>query len=324
MQVFENSDVLPPSVQDAVIVIGNFDGVHKGHQTLIKAAREQADALGLPLGILSFDPHPRRFFAPDAAPFQLSSLEQRRRLFEHYGVDFLVIEQFDTAYSRMSAADFVTDILLVKCRTRHCFVGYNFHFGQDRSGTPDDLVDFGAQYGFGVTILDKVGSDTAGATYSSSAIRDLLRAGDFDNAAQMLGWQWEIDGPVIEGDKRGRSLGYPTANQAMGDYLRPPYGVYAVRATLDTQNLFPDHWLLGVANLGIRPMFKVKAPLLESFLFDFDQDIYGRNLRVQPIARLRGEMKFNDLDGLIRQMDMDRMEAQEILCRKARTGNAPL
>lgn len=316
MQIFENSVHLPEAFQDAVIVIGNFDGLHKGHQKLIETAKSIAVSENRPLGVLSFTPHPRRFFNPDGAPFQLASWPQKQRLFADYGVDFIIKDRFDTAYSQQSAGDFVRDILVDRCRVRHALVGYNFHFGQNRSGTPADLKDFGARFGFDVTVMDKVAPEKTDGEYSSSAIRDMIRSGKLSQAAEALGWWWEIDGPVLRGDQRGRELGYPTANQAMGEYVRPPYGIYAVRASLDNGPLVPDQWRHGVANLGIRPMFEVKAPLLESFIFDFDQEIYGRSLRVQLIERIRGEAKFDSLDALITQMDADKMKAEEILTRR--------
>jgi riboflavin kinase/FMN adenylyltransferase len=313
MQIFENSAHLPEAYQDAVIVIGNFDGLHKGHQELIATARSIAIDQNRPLGVLSFCPHPRRFFKPDTTPFQLASSSQKQRLFADQGVDFIIKDNFDETYSQQSARDFVSEVLVNRCHARHVLVGYNFHFGKNRSGTPGDLKDFGAQFGFNVTVIDKVEPKTGAGHYSSTGFREMISDGKLPQAAEALGWWWEIDGPVLHGDQRGRELGYPTANQALGDYIRPLYGIYAVRASLENNVLVPDQWLHGVANLGIRPMFEVKAPLLETFIFDFDQDIYGQSLRVQLIERIRGEEKFDSLDALITQMDADKIKAQEIL-----------
>ncbi len=309
------TDITKISAEDrgAVVVIGNFDGVHKGHRALLARARNYAAKNNAPLAVLTFDPHPRAFFKPDAEPFSLTSWPQKQRLLEAEGVDVIYRLDFDTDMSLTSADDFVSKILVAGLGVKAVLVGQNFRYGHKAMGDVDHLIYGGSVHGFNVEIVD-LEQDlpevaTADNIASSSRIRVAIRDGDFKRAHDLLGGYWTIEGPVLKGDQRGRELGYPTANQSMRRYLRPKYGVYAVRCRLESD----QDWRYGVANMGIRPMFEIDEPLLETHIFDFDKEVYGENLRVQLIAHLRDEMYFESLDDLIVQMDKDSAAAKNIL-----------
>lgn len=299
-------DHLPDTAQGCVLVIGNFDGVHLGHRALIEKARSIAHQQQRPLGVLTFEPHPRQFFQPSAEPFRLTLLPMKKRIMEGLGVDHLFALPFDKALSVLSADEFIDTILVQKLKVKHVVVGEDFAFGCNRSGTVDTLKAASAKFA-----LDVVKSVAApqGETYSSTAIRSLLRQGHLDAAAALLGWPWQIEAPVVKGDQRGRLLGYPTANQNMTDYVRIPYGIYAVRAQVEGDSA----WYNGVANFGIRPMFETPQPLFETFIFDFSEEIYGKNLRVQPVKFLRPELSFQNIEGLIAQMKEDCITAKAVL-----------
>lgn len=312
MQIFRHTENLPAAARGAVVAIGNFDGVHRGHQTVVAAARAEARRLGVPLCVLSFEPHPRSLFRPDDPPFRLTPFRIKARLLEALGVDLHVVLHFDQAFAARSAEDFIETVLVGALEARHVVVGYDFCFGHRRAGTPETLTAFGRRLGFGVTIVTQA-SDETGGLYSSSRARELLAEGDARGAAEILGRPWEIEGRVEHGDKRGRELGFPTANVELGDFLRPAYGIYAVRCAVDGEG--PLVWHDGVANLGIRPMWRTEAPLLEAYLFDFSGDLYHRHLRVQLVEWLRGEEKFDSLEALVAQIDRDCEAARQALAR---------
>jgi len=319
MRIYRHAD-LPPEDRGAVVAIGNFDGVHRGHQMVIREAAAVAREEGAKLAVLSFEPHPRRIFRPDDPPFRLTPFRLRARLLAELGIDIHVVLHFDEAFSRISAESFVEDILARGLATRHVAIGYDFCFGHERRGNAESLLGFGRQWGFGVTVVTQAADETGG-TYSSSRIRELLSDGRPREAATLLGRPWEIAGRVEAGDRRGRQLGYPTANLRLDDFLRPAYGVYAVRAALDEDAETGDGtgvvpapaWIDGVANLGVRPMWESAEPLLEAHLFDFAGDLYGRHLRVQIVERLRGERRFDSVEALIAQMDRDSRAARAAL-----------
>jgi len=287
------------------VALGNFDGVHKGHQALLARAAEQAKALGAPLTVLTFEPHPRRFFVPDTAPFRLTMLPAKLRLLEQHGVQAVLAQHFDTAFAALSADAFVDEVLLSGLGARHVVCGYDFTFGARRGGNVEMLREMGARKGFGVTVLDPVMRE--GEIYSSTSIREALRVGWPSEAAELLGHAWEIEGVVEEGDKRGRTIGFPTANVALGEHLRPRFGVYAVRALVD------DKWLNGVANLGRRPTIGKLKENFEVNVFDFSGDLYGKTLRVALVDFIRPEMKFSGLDQLKAQIAADAEAARTIL-----------
>ena len=313
MRIFTGRQGLPPDMRDAIGVIGNFDGLHNGHQALLAKARRLADRQGRPLGVVTFAPHPRTFFNPNGETFRLACRAQKHRLLREAGVDYVLELPFDRETSHLSPPEFVTRVLYDQCGLAVCCVGSDFKFGHLRAGDIHILRECGQDMGIDVVTLDLLGAGGDVVNYSSSGVRTALKTADFNAASSILGWDWHIEGPVVKGDQRGRELGYPTANQNIGNYICPPYGVYAVKVSFDTENAQPRYWRPAVANLGIRPMFTVAAPLLETFIFDFDQDIYGQTLRVAPVAFIRGEEKFDDLKALITRMDQDTINAKEIL-----------
>lgn len=312
VNLYRHLDALPEKFQGGLLAIGNFDGVHLGHQAVIKAARAQADALGCPLGVMLFDPHPRQFFAPDAPNFRLTRLATRARLMGDIGVDFVLALPFDADMAACTAEDFIAQILYDKLGIRGVAIGHDFRFGKDRRGDLTMLEDFGAQHGFSVVMTEALMRPDNDTPYSSSAIRAALQEADLQLAANMLGHNWSIDGVVAQGDQRGRTIGFATANMELEDYLRPKFGVYAVRATI-LDGDWAGHVYDGVANLGMRPTVGTEAPRLETHLFDFDQDIYGCWLSVTLLDFIRPEQKFDGLDALTQQIAKDSQQAREVL-----------
>ena len=310
MQVFRHHSELPDALRGSVVAAGNFDGVHRGHQIVIADAQAVARAAVVPLTVLSFEPHPRSVFRPDDPPFRLTPFRIKARLLQALGIDLHMVLHFDLDFSRRSADWFVEQVLLAGLGASHVAIGYDFCFGHQRQGNAEALLSYGRKHGFGVTVVTQA-SDESGGKYSSSAARALLQEGRTRDAAEILGRAWEVEGRVESGDKRGRELGYRTANMAMGEFLRPAFGVYAVRAAIDEGAEL--EWHDGVANVGIRPMYAVEEPLMEAHIFDFDGDLYGRHLRVQLVERLRPEMKFDSVEGLIDQMDRDSENARRAL-----------
>ena len=291
----------------AAVAVGAFDGVHRGHQAVIASAREAADRLGVPLGVVSFHPHPRRLFQPDVAPFGLMTPDQMARALDELGVDRLYLLPFDREMAGLSDEEFARQVLSEGLGIRHAAVGFDFTFGKGRSGSPDLLTKYGQSLGFSVSVTERK-DDADGLKLSSSAVREALKAGDMDRATAILGRPFAIEGEVIHGDKRGRTIGVPTANIAMGDYMRPAYGVYATRTRL------PDGRVVnGVANLGIRPMYEIEVPLLEVWLLDFEGSLYDQTVETELVAFLRGEMKFDSLDELKVQIDADAVAARAVL-----------
>ncbi|MEM7443404.1 MAG: bifunctional riboflavin kinase/FAD synthetase [Pseudomonadota bacterium] len=312
MQLFRHTEGIPDDLKGGVVAIGNFDGVHLGHRIVLDEARSVAADIDAPLGVLSFEPHPRSLFRPDAPPFRLTPFRVRAHLLQALGVDLHVVLTFDREFSERSAENFVEEIVVGGLAARHVVIGYDFHFGHKRRGDADLLRAMGKEHAFGVSVVTQAG-DEAGDVYSSSRVRELLQKGDPKGAAALLGRAWTIEGRVDKGDQRGRDLGYPTANITLGDHLRPAYGVYAVRCAIEPVAGQPSVWLDGVANLGIRPMWRTEEPLLEVHLFDFDGDIYGNHVAVELVDYLRGEMHFDDVEALIAQMDRDSEQARKTL-----------
>lgn len=312
VQLFRSLNGLPDNVQGAVLAIGNFDGVHLGHQQVVVQARAQADKLGVPLGVMLFDPHPQQFFAPDAPPFRLTRLVTRAALLADLGVDFTLALPFDSAMAACEAEDFIRDILIGTLAVKAVAVGYDFCFGKGRKGNFTMLADYGAKLGFEATATEAVLQPGSANPYSSSAIRNHLRDGEPEAAAALMGHAFAIEAPVDKGDQRGRTIGFATANMALNDYVLPKFGVYAVRAEI----LDGDHAgavLNGVANLGLRPTVGTERPRLETHLFDFDGDIYDANLRVSLLHFIRPEQKFDGLEALTAQIAKDSDKAREML-----------
>jgi riboflavin kinase/FMN adenylyltransferase len=304
---------LPAELRGAAVAVGAVDGVHRGHQAGIAEARAAAARLDAPLAVVSFDPHPRRWFQPDAAPFRLMTDDQMARALGELGVQTLVLLPFDGEMAAMSHEAFAEQVLGASLGIRHAAVGFDFTFGKGRTGSPGALQTLGARLGFTVSTTGRV-DDAGGLKLSSSAVREALHAGDMARAAAILGRPFAVEGEVIHGDKRGRTIGVPTANVGLGDYMRPAFGVYATRTRL------PDGRTVdGVANLGLRPMWRLAEPLLEVWLFDFDGDLYGRTIETELVAFLRPEMTFDGLDALKLQIAADADAARQALA-KARRG----
>ncbi len=310
MKLYRHTTALPDSARGAVVALGNFDGVHRGHQAVIAAARAAAAGAGAPLAVLTFEPHPRSLFRPDDPPFRLTSLRTKARRLERLGVDLLYVIPFNRAFSRLPAEGFVTGVLIRDLRVRHVVAGSDFMFGHDRLGSLALLEAMGAGHGFGVTGVEGQ-TEADGPVFSSTRVRRLLREGRPDAAAEILGSPWEIEGRVRHGAQLARRLGFPTANLDLGATLRPAYGVYAVRAGIDAAAA--TIWHPGVANLGRRPTVDGLREWLEVHLFDTRQDLYGRHLRVQIIAFLRPERKFAGIDALQAQIQADAAAARAVL-----------
>lgn len=309
MRVIRDYSFVDPADRGASVAIGNFDGVHVGHQKVIDIARQAAEASGAPLGILTFEPHPREFFAPEAPPFRLMSREARANRLEKLGVARLYELGFNATLSALSPEDFARNVIADGLGLTHVVVGSDFCFGKARAGNSTDLSAFGQQMGFGVTITELLATDNR--QVSSTAIRAALSEGRPRDAAGMLGHWHRIDGDVISGEQRGRDLGYPTANMSLAGLHMPKFGVYAVLVdVLDGPHAGAYQ---GAASLGIRPMFRGEEPNIETFLFDFSGDLYGAPLSVALVDYLRPEQTFAGLDAFIAQMDADCARARQIL-----------
>jgi riboflavin kinase/FMN adenylyltransferase len=294
-------------LRGSVVALGNFDGVHRGHRQVIQTALARARALGKEAAALTFEPHPRAFFRPQEPLFRLTDETNKLRLFAATGLAGAVVMTFDATLARLTADAFVERILIAQLALSGAVVGFNFHFGKDRAGSPAFLAAEGAKRGFAVDVVP-VFSDR-GRPVSSGPIREALSAGDVTLAAELLGYPWFITGPVIHGDKRGRDLGFPTANLLPDPACRLRHGIYAVRCGIGGAR--HD----GVASFGRRPMFNTAAPLLEVFLFDFAGDLYGRMIDVAFIDWIREEMKFPSVEDLVRRMEEDSRLAQAALAR---------
>jgi riboflavin kinase/FMN adenylyltransferase len=310
LRLFRHFSGLPPDARGSAVAIGNFDGVHLGHQAVISRAVSRAEALAIPSAVLTFEPHPRMLFKPESEPFRLTPLRPKAHAIEALGIDVMVVLAFDRTLSQKSAEDFVEDVLVTGMAVGHVVVGEDFVFGHDRLGAVESLARMGDRLGFTVTALKPV-AGPEGMVYSSTAVREALRAGEPRRAAALLGRAWEIEGRVEHGDARGRHLGFPTANIGLGEYLRPAFGVYAVQAGVD--HGAETEWHPGVANLGRRPTVAGSVERLEVHLFDFKGDLYGRHLRVRLIEFLRPEKKFDGLDALRAQIARDSAQARAIL-----------
>jgi riboflavin kinase/FMN adenylyltransferase len=293
------------ALRGAVLAMGNFDGVHRGHQAVIAVARKRASEFGRPAGVLTFEPHPRDFFHPAEPLFRLTDEAAKLRLLAAAGLDGAVVLTFNAALAATTAEDFVAHILVGRFAVSGVIVGFNFHFGKNRAGSPAFLTEQGRKYGFAVDIVPPFELD--GRPVSSGPIRDALIAGRVTDAAVLLGFPWFVSGKVIHGDKRGRELGFPTANLELEASCGLRHGVYAVRVGVDGRRYD------GVANFGRRPMFDSGAVLLEVFLFDFAGDLYGRDIDVAFIDWIREEKLFSSVGELVRNMDNDAAQARAVL-----------
>lgn len=298
---------MPEPLRGAVIALGNFDGFHLGHQAVAGEAIRWAQAEGRPSIIATFDPHPVRHFRPDVPPFRLTTLEQRQELYLAAGATAMLVFHFDGELAGTSAEDFIRSILIDRFGAHGVVTGGDFTFGRGAKGNVELLRNLGSELGLQSRVVEPVAD--GGEVVSSSRIRQALRDGDPQLAAQLLTRPFAIRGIVEHGDKRGRTIGYPTANVTIDNYLRPKYGIYAVTGRL----LATGQVLHGAANIGIRPQFEPPKELLEPFFFDYSGDLYGQEIEVAFHHFLRGEAKFDSLDALIEQMDKDCAEARRLL-----------
>ena len=309
MRIVRDFQYVDPGDRGASVAIGNFDGVHLGHRAVIEQTRKVAKENGSPLGILTFEPHPREYFAPDAPAFRLMNAEAKLHRLEKLGVEILYQLNFNAALSGLTAEQFASDVISKGLGLKHVVVGADFCFGKGRMGTAATMVELGRKYGFDVTIAELVSDN--GEIFSSTAIRKALSEGRPEDAKRMLGHWHRIDAEVINGDQRGRELGYPTANLSLDGLHLPKFGVYAVLVdVLDGPHKGRYH---GAASIGMRPTFGVNIPNLEVHIFDFSGDIYGAAISVALVAFQRPEEKYDSLEALIKQMDADCVESRRIL-----------
>ncbi|MEC7398789.1 MAG: bifunctional riboflavin kinase/FAD synthetase [Pseudomonadota bacterium] len=307
MRWLDHREKAPEPLRGAIIALGNFDGFHLGHQAVAKEAIDWARSEGRPAIIATFDPHPVRFFRPDVPPFRLTTLEQRQELYLAAGATAMLVFHFDGELAGTSAEDFITQVLLERLGAHGVVSGEDFTFGQGAKGNVALLQGFGADHGLASRTVGAVIDD--GRAISSSRVREALREGDPEEAARLLTRPFAVRGVVQHGDKRGREIGYPTANLTLETYLRPKYGIYAVTGRI----LATGQELKGAANVGMRPQFEPPKELLEPYFFDFSGDLYGQEIEVAFHHFLRGEAKFDTLDALTEQMAKDCDEARRLL-----------
>ncbi|MFM7378369.1 MAG: bifunctional riboflavin kinase/FAD synthetase [Erythrobacter sp.] len=312
MRWLDHRGPIPQTLRGAVIALGNFDGFHRGHQAVAGEAIRWAHAEGRPSIIATFDPHPVSFFKPDLAPFKLTTLEQRQELYLAAGATAMLVFHFDAELAGTSAEDFIATILVERFGAHGVVTGGDFTFGRGAKGNVELLRSLGGELGLQSRVVEAVAE--GGEVVSSSRIRQALRNGDPQEAARLLTRPFAIRGIVEHGDKRGRTIGYPTANLGVENYLRPKYGIYAVTGRI----LATGEVLKGAANIGIRPQFEPPKELLEPFFFDFTGDLYGQEIEVAFHHYLRGEAKFDSLEALIEQMDKDCAEARRLFSSSLR------
>ncbi|TCM82601.1 bifunctional riboflavin kinase/FAD synthetase [Rhodovulum steppense] len=311
MKTFTTWAGAPLGERGAVAAIGNFDGVHLGHRSVIELARAEAARRGVPLGVVTFEPHPRQHFAPDAAPFRLMNAEARSNRLAKLGIDHLYELPFDGRLAALTPEAFAREVLHEGLGLAHVVIGQDFRFGKGRAGDVAALRRFGDDLGFRVTVADLL--ENAAGEVSSTAIREALTDGRPRDAAAMLGHWHRIEGEVLHGDSRGHALGYPTANMSIHGLHRPRFGVYAVRVDVLSGPHVGSHD--GVASIGVRPMFGENVPNCESYLFDFKGDLYGTHLSVALVEFLRDEAKYDSLNALVAQIERDCTRAREILAQ---------
>jgi riboflavin kinase/FMN adenylyltransferase len=306
--VVRSEGPLDDVLRGAVVAIGNFDGVHLGHRAVIRAARARARLLGSPAAALTFEPHPRSFFQPGELLFRLTDEQAKLRLLSGTRLDGTIVLRFDAELARLSAQDFISRILVKRFAVAGVAIGFDFHFGLNRVGSPDSLASQGSELGFAVDIVPRF--EHAGRVVRSGLIRAALAAGQITEANELLGYPWFVTAEVIHGDKRGRELGYPTANLRLDPACRLAHGIYAVRVGINGRRYD------GVASFGRRPMFDQGIVLLEVFVFDFSDDLYGRAMDVVFIDWIRPEQKFDSVEDLVRQMGEDCRLARVALARE--------
>ncbi len=307
MRWLDHREAVPEPLRGAIVALGNFDGFHKGHQAVAGEAIRWAHEEGRPSIIATFDPHPVRFFRPDVPPFRLTTLEQRQELYIAAGASAMLVFHFDGALSGTPAEDFIRDILIERFGAHGVVTGGDFTFGKGAAGNVELLRTLGGELGLQSRVVEAV--EDGAEVVSSSRVREALTDGDPQLAAKLLTRPFAVRGIVEHGDKRGRTIGYPTANLSLENYQRPKYGIYAVTGKI----LSTGEMLKGAANVGVRPQFEPPKELLEPHFFDFSGDLYGQEIEVAFHHFLRPEAKFNSVDALIEQMDKDCAEAKRLL-----------
>jgi riboflavin kinase/FMN adenylyltransferase len=306
-------DPIPGGIRNGVVAIGNFDGLHRGHQQLLNIARDEAYRQSKPWGLLTFEPHPRTFFRPAEPIFRLTPRILKARLAQAFGVQFILCLNFDDALATTAPEEFIKSHLVDRLGVSHVVTGYDFHFGKGRKGTPDTLLGMGAKHGFGVTIVDQVTDDGDGhAPFASSSIRSSLRRGHVREAAHELGYDWIVMGEVVHGDQRGRAIGFPTANIVLDPGAEPFRGIYAVEVRDAASAPGTSAWM-GAGYFGDRPTFNTNRTFLEVYLLDQDLDLYGKTLMVSFVDLIRGDKTFKSVDELVAQMKDDCIKARDIL-----------
>jgi len=309
--IIEAGAPVPKDLRGAVIAIGNFDGVHRGHQQLLAEAQAEARRRNTHWALVTFEPHPRTFFRPAEPAFRLTPLPLKARLVAALGASFTAVLAFDAALAAMTPEDFVRKHLSERLGVAHVVTGYDFHFGHGRRGTPETMRALGQQLGFGVTVIDQVTDDDGFAPFSSSAIRDSLRHGHVGEASRQLGYHWTVMGEVVHGDQRGRSIGFPTLNIVLPDGSEPFQGIYAVRVRDGSQPGTP-RWK-GAGYFGRRPTFASEKTFLEVHILGFSGDLYGKTMLVDFIDLIRPDRRFDTIDDLVAQMKLDCAEAERRL-----------
>ena len=309
MRLLGAHEPIPQEFLHAVVAIGNFDGLHRGHQELLGIAREQAGRLGKPWGIVTFEPHPRSFFKPDEPVFRLTPLPLKARLVAVLGASFVLSLTFDKAFSVLEPQEFIQHYLIGQMKVAHVVTGYDFHFGRGRKGNPTILKELGQHLGFDVSVVDQVADEVdSHSPFSSSSIRSALRRGHMTAAARELGYYWTVMGEVVKGDQRGRAIGFPTANIILEEGAEPIRGIFAVRVH-DGKVKNSKPWS-GAGYFGDRPTFETTQTFLEVHLFDMNEDLYGRILMVEFIDLIRPDQKFNSIEELVHQMNLDCVRAK--------------
>jgi riboflavin kinase/FMN adenylyltransferase len=307
--IVEAGAPVPQALRGGVIAIGNFDGVHRGHQHLLAEAESEARRRNTHWGLVTFEPHPRSFFRPADPVFRLTPLPLKARLVSSLGASFTAVLAFDARLAAMTPEDFVRKELSERLGVKHVVTGYDFHFGHGRKGTPETMRELGRQLGFGVTVIDQVTDDDGFAPFSSSAIRDSLRHGHVGEAARQLGYWWTVEGDVVHGDQRGRTIGFPTLNIVLPDGSEPFQGIYAVKVRDAAKQA---HWK-GAGYFGRRPTFASEKTFLEVYLLGFNGDLYGKTMLVEFIDLIRPDRRFDTIDDLVAQMKLDCAEAEKRL-----------
>lgn len=311
MKVVQGSKVFPSEFQQGIVTIGNFDGLHVGHQRIMETVKERARHLGSQSVVFTFEPHPRKVIRPDSGPPLLTTLDQKLELLELAGAGVVVVEKFTESFARYDAADFVTEVIHERMKPKEVYVGFDFHFGRDREGSRNSLASLGPALGFSVTVIPEV--TVEGEAVNSTRIRRLLSQGNVEDAERLLGRPYSVTGKVVKGDQRGRTIGFPTLNLDCDNEVLPEEGVYSTEVRFMNPKK-GSGWIGSVTNIGRRPTFKEKDPVLaEAHLFDFSSDVYGEKVELRFRQHIRGERKFSGPDELVEQIRSDAEMARSSL-----------